>query len=297
VCGDLAAPAKRARTEQLGRERLVSTNLDKQTVQAFGDEWTRFDQTMMSKAESESIFNEYFSIFPWIEIAPDAEGFDMGCGSGRWAAFAAPRVGRLHCIDPSDAIDVARRVLADQSNVVFHRASVADNPIPDGSQDFGYSLGVLHHVPDTAEAVRSCARKLKCGAPFLVYLYYSFENRSIWYRLLWRASDLLRRVIHRLPPWAKHAVTDLIAVCAYYPAARAALLLERFDFRVEGLPLAYYRHHSFYTMRTDSRDRFGTPLEQRFSRAQILTMMTAAGLHDVVFSEQAPYWCAVGRKS
>ena len=50
-------------------------------------------------------------------------------------------------------------------------------------------------------------------------------------------------------------------------------------------------------MRTDARDRFGTPLEQRFSRAQIRQMCTAAGLVDLQFSTRAPYWCVVGFKA
>ena len=50
-------------------------------------------------------------------------------------------------------------------------------------------------------------------------------------------------------------------------------------------------------MRTDARDRFGTPLEQRFSRAQIHAMCTAAGLVDLRFSPRAPYWCVVGVKA
>ena len=49
-------------------------------------------------------------------------------------------------------------------------------------------------------------------------------------------------------------------------------------------------------MRTDARDRFGTPLEQRFTRAQICKMCTDAGLVDLRFSPQAPYWCVVGFK-
>jgi 2-polyprenyl-3-methyl-5-hydroxy-6-metoxy-1,4-benzoquinol methylase len=43
--------------------------------------------------------------------------------------------------------------------------------------DFGYSLGVLHHIPDAQKALSDCVKKLKLGAPFLVYLYYSFDNR------------------------------------------------------------------------------------------------------------------------
>jgi hypothetical protein len=54
--------------------------------------------------------------------------------------------------------------------------------------------------------------------------------------------------------------------------------------------------HSFYIMRTDARDRFGAPLEQRFSELQIEQMMLDAGLTDVQFSGDAPYWCAEGFK-
>jgi hypothetical protein len=50
-------------------------------------------------------------------------------------------------------------------------------------------------------------------------------------------------------------------------------------------------------MRTDSLDRFGTQLEQRFSRSQIEEMLKKAGLVDIKFSKNIPYWCAVGYKA
>jgi 2-polyprenyl-3-methyl-5-hydroxy-6-metoxy-1,4-benzoquinol methylase len=276
--------------------RKKMKNLDVDTVKSFGDEWSRFDQAALSKAEANKAFNEYFSVFPW-EILPEmATGFDMGCGSGRWAKIMAPRVGHLHCIDPSSSLEVARVALTTAKNVSFHAASVDDSPLPENTQDFGYSLGVLHHVPDTASAIRSCVAMLKPGAPFLVYLYYACDNRSIVFKLIWRCSDLLRRVICKLPSPLKHVVTDTLAVLIYYPLARFALLAERMRLPVSSIPLSYYRNHSLYTMRTDSRDRFGTPLEQRFTRNDIALMLDAAGLGDVRFSENAPFWCAVGIK-
>lgn len=63
----------------------------------------------------------------------------------------------------------------------------------------GNSLGVLHHIPDTAAALAACGKKLTPGAPFLVYLYYRFDNRPAWYAALWRASELARGKISRLP--------------------------------------------------------------------------------------------------
>lgn len=271
-------------------------NLHLDSVKSFGDEWSRFDQSELSSVEAEKIFNEYFATFPWEKLPMNATGFDMGCGSGRWARLMAPRVGHLHCIDPSSALDVAKSALSSVDNVTFHRASVDDCSLPLNSQDFGYSLGVLHHVPDTASAICACVSMLKPGAPFQLYLYYAFDNRSLFFKLIWRCSDLLRRAICKLPAMLKHLVTDSLALLVYYPLANISLLAERLGFEVSSIPLSYYRNHSFYTMRTDSRDRFGTPLEQRFTRKEIAAMMHEAGLDNVRFSEQAPYWCAVGIK-
>lgn len=271
-------------------------NLDVDTVKSFGDEWSRFDQTALTEVEANKIFDEYFSVFPWDKLPKNATGFDMGCGTGRWARLMAPRIGHLHCIDPSSALDVAKAALSSATNVSFIHASVDDSPLPQNSQDFGYSLGVLHHVPDTGGAIRACVEMLKPGAPFLVYLYYAFDNRSTLFKLAWRCSDLLRRGICRLPAQMKHLLTDILAAVVYYPLARVALLAERIGLGVKSIPLSYYRNHSFYTMRTDSRDRFGTPLEQRFTRNEIASMMEDAGLRDVCFSDRAPYWCAVGIK-
>jgi len=274
------------------------SNLDHSTVASFGDEWSRFDQQAMSNQEAQRRFLEYFEIFPWQDLPADAEGFDMGCGSGRWARFVAPRVGRLHCIEPSyRALKVARQVLADKNNLVFHNGSVAASGLPPSSQDFGYSLGVLHHVPDTAAAIQSCVALLKPNAPLLIYLYYAFDNRPGWFQIIWRVSNIVRLLVHRLPARVKQLVTDLIAVVIYWPLARFAAILEFFLLPVDVLPLSYYRNCSFYTMRTDARDRFGTPLEQRFTREQVIAMCQAAGLIDLKFSDHAPYWCVVGFKS
>lgn len=273
-------------------------NADAETVADFGREWARFDQDGVGAEEMLAMFAGYFAVFPWEALPKDATGFDAGCGSGRWAALVAPRVGRLHCVDAStQALAVARKRLAGAGNVSIHQASLAAMPFADASMDFGYSLGVLHHLPDTAAGLAACVRKLKPGAPFLVYIYYAFDNRPLWFRLLWRTSDLLRRLISRAPFAIKAALSEAIAALVYWPLARAARRLERLGRDVDGFPLAAYRDRSFYSMRTDALDRFGTRLERRFSAAQIRAMMEAAGLRDVRFSATAPYWCAVGLRA
>ena len=273
-------------------------NVDPATVKGFGAEWSVFDQSQLTGAEYELLFDRYFSVFPFDSLPADAEGFDLGCGSGRWAAGMASRVRVLHCIDPSsEALSVARRTLSGLPNVRFHQAAVDSIPLPDNSQDFGYALGVLHHVPDTRAALRDCVSKLKAGAPFLLYIYYALDGRPAWFRALWHGSDALRRQICHLPFQMRKAVTTTIAASVYWPLARFARIAEKLGADVRNVPLSGYRHVSFYTMKTDGLDRFGTPLEQRFSRDQIAQMMVDAGLIDIRFSEGPPFWVACGYRA
>jgi ubiquinone/menaquinone biosynthesis C-methylase UbiE len=273
-------------------------NADHQVIDDFGAEWSRFDQHALDEDERQRLFDAYFNVFPWQDLPAGAVGMDIGCGSGRWAKSVAPRVGRLMAVDPAaSALAVARRNLADHANVSFHNVGVDELPVPDASLDFAYSLGVLHHVPDTAEAVASVARKLKPGAPFLVYLYYALDNRPAWFRGLWQASNAVRRAISAAPRPLKHLACEAIAAGVYWPLARGARLAERLGADVRNYPLSVYRSLSYYTMRTDALDRFGTRLEQRFSRAQISAMLERAGFVGVRFHEGEPYWCAVAHRA
>jgi SAM-dependent methyltransferase len=276
----------------------MSVNLDDKTVAGFGEEWSQFDQSKLSRTELHEQFTRYFRIFPWDSLPQDAVGFDMGCGSGRWAKLVAPRVGRLYCIDASNkALETARKNLQQFNNCQPIWASVGNLSIADNSLDFGYSLGVLHHIPDTANGIKTCVDKLKPGAPLLLYIYYAFDDRPIWYQWLWRLTDIIRRFISKQPFRVRFYITQLIAFFIYYPLARMSLILEKLGFNVDTFPLSYYRKLSYYTMRTDALDRFGTRLEQRFTAAEIRQMMDEAGLEKIQFSETMPFWCAVGYKT
>ena len=277
----------------------VKRNVDPDVAAGFGHEWSTFRQSEseLSLTDREAIFHSYFDIFPWHELPPDPVGIDVGCGSGRWSMMVAPKVGRLHLLDASkDALAVARHNLANVPNVSFHLASVDNIPLDDESLDFAFSLGVLHHVPDTAAAIRSIAAKLKAGAPFLVYLYYALDNRPWWFRAIWNASNVCRAIISRFPNALKLIVSQTIAALVYWPFARFAALVERAGLSPASIPLSFYRHRKFYVLRTDAYDRFCTRLEQRFTRHQIEQMLHAAGFGQIRFSEQEPYWCAVGVK-
>ena len=116
---------------------------------------------------------------------------------GRWAALVAPRVGRLHCIDPAPR--PARRLPAPaggSANVEFHLACVGrHSACPTAARTSAIRSASSTISPTPRGRMADAVRKLKPGAPFLVYLYYDFENRPAWFRWLWRASELGRAAI------------------------------------------------------------------------------------------------------
>lgn len=273
------------------------TNVDRETVAGFGYEWSKFDHSDLDEKAIARIFDEYFRSFPWSALPRDPVGADFGCGTGRWARLVGQRCRTLHCVDASAAAAaVARANLESVDACIVHHATIEEAPIEDASLDFAYSLGVLHHIPDTLAALRACTRKLRPGAPFLLYLYYALDNRGPVFRTIWRATDRVRRITSRLPEAQRAVVAELIAAGVYLPLAKTSLLLERMGLEVDQIPLAAYRDKTFYTMRNDALDRFGTPLEQRFTRAEMQAMMLDAGLTNITFQDHAPFWCAVGYK-
>jgi ubiquinone/menaquinone biosynthesis C-methylase UbiE len=279
--------------------RVARNNVDETVAAGFGHEWSTFqqDERHLSASEREAMFQSYFRIFPWERLPDNPVGLDVGCGSGRWSVMVAPRVGHLHLLDASpDALAVARNNLSQAPNTTFHLASVGNIPLQDDSLDFAFSLGVLHHVPDTLSAIKQVAMKLKRGAPFLVYLYYAFDNRPWWFKAVWKLSNLFRILICKLPASLKLVVSQIIAALIYWPLARAAALVERAGLPTELIPLEAYRHRSFYVMRTDAYDRFCTSLEKRFTRGQIERMFLDAGFAHIRFSDSVPFWCVVGLK-
>jgi hypothetical protein len=86
-----------------------------------------------------------------------------------------------------------------------------------------------------------------------------------------------------------------IAAVVYWPLARLAQVFERLGFpRVaHQVPLSHYRNYSFKFMAGDAFDRFATPIEKRYSRAQIAAWLGRYG-RDAHFSEHTPFWVSLG---
>lgn len=275
---------------------LESENIDPATVRSFGEEWSKFDH--FSNTEINTIASEhYFDIVPESYIK-GKNVLDVGCGTGRWSKYIAAIAATVDSIDPSDAVISAARLSKGVANMRLSKTTVDNLPFAADTFDFVFSLGVLHHIPDTSLAMKKCVEKLKPGGYFLVYLYYNFDNRSFLFKSLFGLSNLVRKLISVLPGAVKDFLCDVIAVLVYMPFIFLAKCFAKIGLAklAEKMPLSFYVGKSFNVIRNDARDRFGTPLEQRFTQKEIRFMMEECGLTDIIFSPKAVYWHAIGRK-
>ncbi|MEO6671545.1 MAG: class I SAM-dependent methyltransferase [Ferruginibacter sp.] len=271
-------------------------NIDAKVVEGFGEEWSRFNN--FDEDTFKKMVSLYFDILDDKIVNKNSYAIDIGCGTGRQSKHIAKIAKFVECVDPSKAIYAADVMLKDANNVRLTQASTESLPFPDETFDFAMSIGVLHHIPNTEKAMMDCVKKVKKGGYFYCYLYYNLDNRSFLYKLLFQASHLVRLLVSRLPNGIKKVVCDILAVVLYMPwvlLARFFVLIGMRNF-AKKIPLAAYEDKSFFVIRNDSLDRFGTSLEQRFSKKEVFEMMTRCGLTDIVISPKTPYYHAVGKR-
>ena len=273
------------------------TNIDKSTIKSFGDEWKKFSE--FSIKEITSIGDEYFDLVDDNILNRESVILDMGCGTGRWSKYLSPRVNFIEAIDPSESILQASHLLAENNNVRITKAYSDNIPFADKSFDFVFSLGVLHHIPETKKALKDLVKKVKPNGHVLLYLYYNLDNRGTLYKIIFTISNPIRYLVAKLPRMAKYIICDVSAISIYYPIIFIARLFKQIfpnsNF-YKKIPLSYYVGKSFNVVRNDVLDRFGTPLEQRFSKQEIESMMKESGLIDIRFSENPPFWHAIGKR-
>jgi SAM-dependent methyltransferase len=270
-------------------------NLDQQVIDSFGHEWSAFDYAKGETDDAlDSQFLAYCTPMDLTQFnSKSSVAADFGAGSGRWASRLLPYFSLVYALEPSDGANrVLKSKFSKESRMRILQETVGANSIPAGSLDLAMSLGVLHHIPDTGLAIRDVASKIKSGGFFLCYLYYNLENKPVFYRGLFWASNSLRWVISRLPYAMRRLIAKIIARAVYLPLARTSKLLGNKGKDVSNFPLHHYANMPFVMLQNDALDRFGTRLEQRFSKKEITEMLSKAGfdLSTLKFSDVQPFW-------
>lgn len=275
---------------------LLNENIDHSVVKSFGEEWYKFNY--FDDFTIQKLGKLYFDIVEEKMVNNKSYLIDIGCGTGRWSKYFSKRCGFIEAIDPSDAIFEADKLIGNLKNVRLSKASIDNIPFSDSTFDFAMCVGVINNIPDPNKAIIDCVKKIKLGGYFYTYLYYNFENRGPRFKLLFYVVNFIRRKICNLPLKLKRLLCDVLAIIIYLPVVYSGKSLELLGFSklAKRFPLSFYQNQSFYIMRNDALDRFGTSIEHRFSKKDIIKMMNKAGLEDVVISDSFPFWHAVGKR-
>jgi len=271
--------------------------LEQDIISSFGVEWGKF-QYLSKIYEMEKYFHLYFNlVFKSLSRVKLSQMrcIDFGSGSGRWDYFLSDYVKSIDLIEPSKtAIESSKLLLESKSNIDFYNHTIGGfyKKNKGSKYDLAISLGVLHHVPRMDKSLDIIAKVVKPGGYFLGYLYYSLEHQSHIKKMLFKLVSIIRLLVSKLPEREKNFVTDAIALLIYLPLARIAKITG-----IKALPLSFYANSSFYILRNDARDRFGTFYENRFSKLEIEKMMSSAGFENIQFFDGEPKWCFIARKS
>ena len=126
----------------------------------------------------------------------------------------------------------------------------------------------------------------------MCYLYYKLEGKPFYYRFIFQVVDIARRLISQLPQPLKALVSRIIATVVYWPLARLSKLLSKIGISISNIPLHHYAEMPFVMLANDALDRFGTSLEQRFNKNEIVEMLEKADfdLSTLIFSKEEPFW-------
>lgn len=131
-----------------------------------------------------------------LELPAGSRGLDVGCGVGLytlWLAQAVGPGGRVLGIEPGEERVEAARALAGTAlpapRLEFRVGDGTAIDAPDGTFDWLWCGDVLHHIPDTAHALKEFTRVLRPGGRVIVK-----ESQALSALFLPGHPDLERRI-------------------------------------------------------------------------------------------------------
>jgi len=275
--------------------------LELKVIEEFGKEWDIHNYFNPSLRESlDTLFAKYTSIIDLkLFNAEYSVMADFGAGSGRWAERFSKNFRHIFLVEPSvGANNVLKIKFGNIEKFTILHETIEGNSIADETLDLAVSLGVLHHVPQTEVSLAAIAKTLKPGGIFLCYLYYKVEDKPFAFRVLFALSNGLRKLISVLPYKLRVAISKFLGLTVYFPVVKASEILNYFGFSTKNMPLSSYSGMPIQVFLNDSLDRFGTRLEKRYNKMEIIEMMQRANfdLATLKFSESEPFWTFIVKK-
>jgi len=210
-------------------------------------------------------------------------GIEVGSGCGYDTYIMAkenPKV-RLISIDISDGIYNTKRLVTGLDNVIPLKCSALDIAVKGASLDFAYSFGVLHHTTDPKKGLLEIARVLKKGCPAFLYLYEDHSENAVKHAML-KFVTAVRRLTTSIPKKALYALSWALSPFVFITFTLPSKIMRNFKSTkhiAEGMPFNFGT--GFFSLRGDLYDRFGAPIENRYSRRGMKDLFMECGFSDI----------------
>lgn len=250
---------------------------DTMTQRRFGYEWVRYPTCFAE--EEENIFFAETQIEP--RLFRNRLTLDAGCGMGRFTRIAGKQGGEVIGIDLSESVFTAAQITSHLNTVHIVQADILNLPFRNAAFDIVYSLGVLHHTPDTQKSFSALVKKLKKDGLCSIWVYGTagrygdfvtnplradrakhipspLHFRIYWLLVLLREhlSNTLRKLTVRCPHRLLYALCYGLALIGWIPGVKYFTFSAHKDWRVrllenfDWLAPPFQHHHTKEEVRT-----------------------------------------------
>jgi len=262
--------------EKISRSITEEARKKEETSKSFAYEWQNFSNML---EEWKKNFDFYFEPVKDVGLLKDKIILEIGCGKGRHTFYASDIAKEVIAVDFGKSVDVALLNNKDKQNVYFVQADIYNLPFKKNYFDFIFCIGVLHHLPTPEQGFRKLVGLLSEGGGILIYVYHSFSKKTFKYYLLGFANFFryfTTKISYKL----------LHILC--YPIAFLSYLIFVLPYKIffkkiikNGWPLGSYSEYPFQVLLNDTFDRFSAPIENRYSKEQIIKWYQNAGLQNI----------------
>jgi SAM-dependent methyltransferase/uncharacterized protein YbaR (Trm112 family) len=258
---------------QLNTEEAIKKQ---ETSKSFAYEWQNFSKMLK---EWKNNFDFYFKPVKNVDSLKNKTILEIGCGKGRHTFYASDIAKEVVAVDFGKSVDVAFLNNKDKKNVYYVQADIYNLPFREKYFNFIFCLGVLHHLPTPEQGFNKLVNLLDNGGGILIYVYHSFSKKTFKYYLL-GFVNFFRRFTTKLSYKFLHILCYPIAFFSYLILVLPYKLFFKIIIKNDW-PLGLYSEYPFQVLLNDTFDRFSAPIENRYSREQVMKWYQNAGLKNI----------------
>ena len=242
-------------------------------------------------------FSGYESDCPAEEIHYEPDGsflkdkliLDVGCGMGRYMNIANTYGGEVIGFDLSRAVEKAKKDTAHNPFSHVIQADIMSPPFKKQFFDFIYSIGVLHHTPNTKESFKRIVPLLKIGGTISLCIYakshYPIKNLI---------ERMFRKITTRLP---LKVLFYLSYIGVPFGWMQSRLRKNPITF-ILGSPLFLLQgceHWDWRIRHTNTFDFFVAPYQWRYTTEEVVKWFDEEAIDDIQILSAEPI-CIKGVK-